>query len=142
MDEAVKALQEAILSANINTSLSDMENLKVLIDSFKVYPSSPKDGVEKEVEKGINDKKMLEIEKCALAHKNFQENLKDTQGCVDEAKALYQYGMKWPRATQSIRKEMDSIDSQINIASSAYDLELNLTRDKINFIEDLYKKLF
>lgn len=86
---------------------------------------------------------MLEInEKCAIAHKYFFESLKDAKGCVYEAKALYRYGMNQLRATQCIRQDMDSIESQIDDASSAYDMELNLIDVTRNTIEDLYKKLF
>lgn len=70
------------------------------------------------------------------------ELLKDVEGCVDEAKALYQYRMKCPKATQSIRKEIDSIQSQINISSSAYDPKADLTREIRSIIEDMHRNLF
>lgn len=74
MDEVVKALQEAIPSANIDTSLSDMENLKLLIDYFKEYASDLRGKVEKEVEKKIYDKKDVgKSSRSVLLHtKSFQ----------------------------------------------------------------------
>lgn len=46
------------------------------------------------MEKSLSDKNMLEmIVKCEISHKKFLELLKDVEGCVDEAKALYQYGV-------------------------------------------------
>lgn len=89
MEEVVKALQE-ILESNVDTTLSSMENFELLIDSFKTYAFGLNEEEEKEVEKRINDKRMLEItKKCAIAHKKFLELLKDAEGCVEEAKTLY-----------------------------------------------------
>lgn len=68
--------------------------------------------------------------------------MKDIEGCVDEVKALYQYGMKWFGPTQSIRKEMEYIESQINITSSSYDLVIYLTIETRNVIEEMHKKFF
>lgn len=47
-----------------------------------------------------------------------------------------------PKATQSIRKEMDSIELQIDATSSVDDLALNLIGVTRNSIEDLHKKFF
>lgn len=79
------------------------------------------------------------IEKCANAHNKFQENLKGVQACVVEEKVLFQFCMKWLGSTKSIRDEMDSIESQIDKASSAYDLTHDLDGSTRSIIKNLHE---
>lgn len=56
MDEAIKTLQEVTPRTNVDTSLSTMENFKLLIDSFKEYASGLKGQVEIEFEMRLKKK--------------------------------------------------------------------------------------
>lgn len=47
IDDAVKALWEAIPGASIDNTLFDMKNLKFLLDSFKDYATRLKGKLEK-----------------------------------------------------------------------------------------------
>lgn len=95
------------------------------------------------MDKMMSEQRILEItKKCALAHKKFQDSLKGAQACMDEAKALFQFCMKWLRATKSIKDEMDSIESQKDKDSSAYDLAQGLDGSIRSMIDDLHEKYF
>lgn len=83
IDEVVKFLQESIPSATIDSSLSHMENVKFFLDSFKEYSSGLKEKLEKEIDKKVNDKRLIDITKWwTTIHTKFQDDLKDGKDCL------------------------------------------------------------
>lgn len=118
-----------------------MENLKFLLDYFKEHATRLKGTLEKEVEKKLNDRKLMDVtEKCVSAH--FQEKFQGVQACVAEEKALFQFCMKWSGSKKSIRDDIDSIESQIDKASSAYDSTHDLDGSTRETIENLHEQYF
>jgi hypothetical protein len=72
----LKNLLDASIGTSIDTSLTLLEKLKLLLESFKEYASRLGEKTRKEIEEKIEEKRLLEFhDKCALAHKNVENNL-------------------------------------------------------------------
>lgn len=91
--------------------------------SFKDHSSHIEKNAKQEALRKISDKRVAEaFNRCANAHNKLQENIKMFKDCVDEVIVLYQFCLKWPYSTKSIKDYTDSIESQITQMVSIYDL--------------------
>lgn len=59
IEDYLKALQEAVPGASIDTSLTPIENLRLLLDSFKEYSSGLNEKTRQEIEENLVEKRLL-----------------------------------------------------------------------------------
>lgn len=57
------------------------------------------------MENKVNDKRLVEVSNtCSDTHGKLQGNLKEVQKCLEEAKVVFQFCLKWTISTRRIKK--------------------------------------
>lgn len=135
IEDALKAMQETTPRTPIDTSLTRVENLRLLLDSFKDYAFDLGEKTKQEVEEKITKKRLVVLhDKYALAHTNSEKNQESVHICETKANDVFAFYLKWPDVTQSIKNVMESIKSQLNVISSTYNAYTDEDRSTWNAI--------
>lgn len=143
IEDSLKALQETTPHTSIDASLTLVENLRLLLESFKEHASSLGEKTKQEVEEKLEEKRLLALhDKCALAHTNVEKNMKSVKICETEANVVFAFCLKWPDATQSIKNVMDSIESQLTTVCGTYKTSKDRDKSTWNAISAHRDKFF